>query len=58
VIRGGSWNNTAENCSAGYRNSNDPANRNNNLGFRLLLSSAGIAVAILAEPTLPRSSHS
>ena len=57
-VRGGSWNNTAENCTAGYRNQNDPANRNNNLGFRVLLSSAGIAVAILAEPALTRSSRS
>lgn len=37
VQRGGSWNNTAQNCRAAYRNNNTPANRNNNVGFRLAL---------------------
>jgi hypothetical protein len=36
VVRGGSWNNTTENCRASYRNRNDPDNRNNNLGLRLV----------------------
>lgn len=36
VNRGGSWNNNADNCTAGYRNYNNPDNRNNNLGFRLV----------------------
>ncbi len=35
VIRGGSWNNDARNVRCAYRNRNDPANRNNNVGFRL-----------------------
>ena len=35
VIRGGSWNNAAENCRAAYRNRNTPTNTNNNLGLRL-----------------------
>jgi len=35
VIRGGSWNNNGVNCRASNRNSNEPGNRNNNLGFRL-----------------------
>jgi len=35
VIRGGSWNNSADNCRSAYRNHNDPGNRNHNLGFRL-----------------------
>ena len=35
VIRGGSWNNTARNARAAYRNGNTPDDRNNNLGFRL-----------------------
>ncbi len=35
VIRGGSWNNNGQNCRAANRNRNAPANRNNNLGFRL-----------------------
>jgi hypothetical protein len=34
VVRGGSWNNDARNVRAACRNHNDPANRNNNLGFR------------------------
>jgi hypothetical protein len=40
VIRGGSWNNQAENCRSAYRNGNEPENRNNNLGFRVARSSA------------------
>ena len=36
VVRGGAWNNTTENCRASYRNRNDPDNRNNNLGLRLV----------------------
>jgi Sulfatase-modifying factor enzyme 1 len=39
VIRGGSWNNDAQNCRAANRNNNPPDNRDNNLGFRL--ASAG-----------------
>ncbi|MDP6154695.1 MAG: SUMF1/EgtB/PvdO family nonheme iron enzyme [Candidatus Thermoplasmatota archaeon] len=39
VIRGGSWNNTADNCESAYRNRNTPDNRNNNLGVRLVSSS-------------------
>jgi formylglycine-generating enzyme required for sulfatase activity len=35
VKRGGSWNNTANNCRAANRNNNTPGNRNNNLGLRL-----------------------
>jgi len=39
VVRGGSWNNTENNARARYRNDNDPANRNNNLGLRVVRSS-------------------
>jgi hypothetical protein len=35
VVRGGSWNNNAENCRAAYRNYNAPGNRNNNYGLRV-----------------------
>jgi hypothetical protein len=38
VNRGGSWNNNARNCRSANRNNNDPDNRNNDLGFRLLSS--------------------
>ncbi len=37
VIRGGSWNNNARNCRSANRNRNNPDNRNNNNGFRLVL---------------------
>lgn len=40
MIRGGSWNNSAENCRASSRNYNDPANSNNNIGLRVARSSA------------------
>lgn len=36
VNRGGSWNNNAKNARSSNRNRNNPDNRNNNLGFRLL----------------------
>lgn len=35
MIRGGSWNNDAQNCRSAIRNNNTPDNRNENLGFRL-----------------------
>lgn len=35
MLRGGSWNNNGRNCRSANRNRNEPANRNNNLGFRL-----------------------
>ena len=35
MTRGGSWNNDPQNCRSANRNRNEPANRNNNLGFRL-----------------------
>jgi formylglycine-generating enzyme required for sulfatase activity len=35
VIRGGSWNNDADDCRSAYRNHNDPGDRDNDLGFRL-----------------------
>ncbi len=39
VVRGGSWNNNQDNARAAYRNHNDPDNRNNNMGFRVVCSS-------------------
>ncbi|HKZ85902.1 MAG TPA: SUMF1/EgtB/PvdO family nonheme iron enzyme [Anaerolineae bacterium] len=40
VVRGGSWNNNRRNCRAACRNRNDPANFDNNVGFRVALSHA------------------
>ena len=37
VIRGGSWNNNGQNLRSAYRNNDNPNNRNNNIGFRILL---------------------
>ena len=34
-LRGGNWNNNAFNWSSSNRNTNDPSNENNNIGFRL-----------------------
>lgn len=36
VLRGGSWNDNAENCSSDSRNENHVDNARNNYGFRLL----------------------
>lgn len=38
VLRGGSWNNNAQNCRVANRNNNRPDNSNNNIGFRLVLA--------------------
>ena len=40
VIRGGSWNNDANNCTSSNRNNNNPSNNNNNNGFRLACSAS------------------
>ena len=34
VLRGGSWNNNANNVRAPNRNNNNPNNQNNNMGLR------------------------
>ena len=36
VVRGGSWNNNRADARAAYRNRNNPGNRNNNIGFRVV----------------------
>jgi hypothetical protein len=38
VLRGGSWINNGRNARSANRNRNDPANRNDNIGFRLALA--------------------
>jgi formylglycine-generating enzyme required for sulfatase activity len=39
VLRGGGWNNHAQNARSAYRNHNQPDRQNDNTGFRLALSS-------------------
>ncbi|MEW6078706.1 MAG: SUMF1/EgtB/PvdO family nonheme iron enzyme [Thermodesulfobacteriota bacterium] len=41
VLRGGSWNNNDRNCRSANRNRNQPDNRNNNNGFRVVLHFPG-----------------
>jgi hypothetical protein len=48
VLRGGSWNNNANNCRSANRNNNDPSNRNNNNGFRLASTRMGAGTGPLA----------
>jgi hypothetical protein len=38
VVRGGAFNNNDRNLRCAYRNNNDPNNRNNNIGFRVVVS--------------------
>jgi hypothetical protein len=38
VLRGGSWINNGRNCRSAYRNHNEPDNRDNNNGFRVVLA--------------------
>jgi hypothetical protein len=38
VLRGGAFNNTTRNVRCAYRNWNNPDNRNDNIGFRVVLS--------------------
>jgi hypothetical protein len=38
VLRGGAFNNNPHNVRCAYRNNNNPDNRNNNIGFRVVVS--------------------
>ncbi|WP_394713746.1 SUMF1/EgtB/PvdO family nonheme iron enzyme [uncultured Desulfuromonas sp.] len=38
VLRGGSYNNNAETLRCGARNRNNANNRNNNIGFRIVVA--------------------
>jgi hypothetical protein len=59
VIRGGSWNNNAINCRSANRNNNNPDNRNNNIGFRVVLASAQpedrMMLRLTRLPSCPRA---
>ncbi len=39
-LRGGSFNNESRNVRCAYRNRNNPNNRNNNIGFRIVVSTS------------------
>jgi len=54
VLRGGSWNNNPRNCRATYRNNNDPDERNDNIGFRLVSLSFGLALPLGRSSSVPR----
>ena len=53
--RGGSWANDAENCRSAYRNGNEPANRNENLGFRVAAAPRKRRMPSRAEQAAVRS---
>jgi hypothetical protein len=38
VLRGGSFNNNQRNVRCAYRNNRNPNNRNNNIGFRVVVA--------------------
>ena len=38
VVRGGAFNNNQNNARCAYRNNNHPDNRNDNIGFRVVVS--------------------
>ncbi|MEF8713819.1 MAG: SUMF1/EgtB/PvdO family nonheme iron enzyme [Accumulibacter sp.] len=50
VVRGGSWNNHRDNARCAYRNRNHPGNRNDNLGFRVVLRSSHVLPPLLLVP--------
>lgn len=51
VLRGGSFINNSRNARCAYRNRNNPDNRNNNVGFRVVLST------LFPRPELPDGAH-
>jgi hypothetical protein len=47
VVRGGSWaNNNPQNYRAANRNRNNPHNRNNNIGFRVVVVPQSFSAAV------------
>jgi hypothetical protein len=53
VLRGGSWNNDPRNCRSTYRNRNHPDERNDNIGFRLVSVSFGLALPPIRSCSVP-----
>ena len=56
-VRGGSWDYTHHNARCAYRNMNHPDNRNNNLGFRVVLRSPHVLPALLLAGFCSRSAR-
>ena len=55
VLRGGSWNNNTEiNLRSSYRNNNTPRNRNDNNGFRCVLSVGNPIKCLMNQRELDR----
>jgi retron-type reverse transcriptase len=59
VLRGGAWNNNHRNVRCAYRNTNNPNNRNNNVGFRVVLVgaaclSSGLTLRVSCLPEMRR----
>jgi len=46
VLRGGSWNDNGRNVRSANRNTNEPGNRNHNIGFRLAPAQASVKPAL------------
>jgi formylglycine-generating enzyme required for sulfatase activity len=42
VLRGGAFNNEDRNVRCAYRNRNNPNNRNNNIGFRVVVCASSM----------------
>jgi hypothetical protein len=57
VVRGGSWNNHQDNARCAYRNRNQPDNRNNNLGFRVVLRASHVLLPLLLVPLPSRTTR-
>jgi formylglycine-generating enzyme required for sulfatase activity len=49
IIRGGSWNNDANNLQVGNVNNNNPDNRNNNIGFRPVSTGACMGIPVFTD---------
>jgi formylglycine-generating enzyme required for sulfatase activity len=49
MIRGGSYNNNANNLQVGNRNNNNPYNENNNIGFRFASTGAIMSLELFKD---------